>query len=204
MTIKCQRESDEFRGHLRSKKMRNLRSSNRQKAIPPPIEVPPSNGSSPAGSPRPPPSFDQVRFQNLHIQYFSFGSCLQQAPRPHAQLHHYQSQENGLMHLFNNAPASPLMNPGPVSTQLQKLEDVLRRQGCFETPKGLEARREALKNLNILVSQWIQSASLSRGMHWQDVDKIGGRIVTYGSYMLGISHQGKIRSFADRFSSPKR
>lgn len=82
------------------------------------------------------------------------------------------------------------MNPGPVSSQLQKLEDVLRRQGCFETPKGLEARREALKNLNILVSQWIQSASLSRGMHWQDVDKIGGRIVTYGSYMLGISHQG--------------
>lgn len=27
-------------------------------------------------------------------------------------------------------------------------------------------------------------------MHWQDMDKIGGRIVTYGSYMLGISHQG--------------
>ena len=27
-------------------------------------------------------------------------------------------------------------------------------------------------------------------MHWQDADKIGGRIVTYGSYMLGINHQG--------------
>ena len=35
-----------------------------------------------------------------------------------------------------------------------------------------------------------QSVSLSRGMHWQDIDKIGGRIVTYGSYMLGISNQG--------------
>lgn len=27
-------------------------------------------------------------------------------------------------------------------------------------------------------------------MHWHNIDKIGGQIVTYGSYMLGILHQG--------------
>ena len=38
-----------------------------------------------------------------------------------------------------------------------RLEDVLRQQGCYETNKGLEIRRESLKNLNLLVQQWIQS-----------------------------------------------
>ena len=27
-------------------------------------------------------------------------------------------------------------------------------------------------------------------MHWHALDNIGGRVVTYGSYMLGISQQG--------------
>ena len=59
MTIKCQLQTkpDEFKGHLRSssKKMRHLRSSNRNK-IPPPLanlDFPKSNSSSPASSPRP-------------------------------------------------------------------------------------------------------------------------------------------------------
>ena len=86
------------------------------------------------------------------------------------------------MHLFASSSSQP--------SRLQRLEDVLSKQACYETPKGLEARREALKTLNVLVSQWIQSISLNAGMHWQDVHKIRGRIVTYGSYMLGISHQG--------------
>ena len=32
---------------------------------------------------------------------------------------------------------------------------------------------------------------LRAGWHWQEIGKIGGRIVTYGSYMLGISHQAQ-------------
>ena len=49
------------------------------------------------------------------------------------------------------------------TTKLQRLEEVLHKQACYETNKGLEARREALKNLNVLVSQWIQSISLNAG-----------------------------------------
>jgi len=89
-------------------------------------------------------------------------------------------------------PPSPLYpklssNASPL---LQNLDKVLKHQCCFETPLGLEERREALKFLNVLFVQWIQSESLRRGCHWQEVASIGGRIVTYGSYMLGISHQG--------------
>ena len=95
----------------------------------------------------------------------------------------------------------------PLSSSLDR---VLVDERCYESNDGIVRRREALKNLNLLVKQWIQvikdchgltsgtgvtsvfvqSVSLSRGMHWQDIDKIGGRVVTYGSYMLGISHQG--------------
>ncbi len=50
-------------------------------------------------------------------------------------------------------------------------------------------RREVLESLNQLVREWIKSIALGRRMHWHNIDNIGGRIVTYGSYMLGISHQ---------------
>jgi poly(A) polymerase Pap1 len=52
-------------------------------------------------------------------------------------------------------------------------------------------RREVLESLNQLVREWIKSIALGRRMHWHNIDNIGGRIVTYGSYMLGISHQVK-------------
>lgn len=93
---------------------------------------------------------------------------------------------------FSFPSISPLLSlpPLPRIDHAQQLEAVLRQQGCYETELGLELRKEVLKNLDILVKSWIQSVSLSKGMHWQDIDKIGGRIVTYGSFMLGISHQG--------------
>jgi len=78
----------------------------------------------------------------------------------------------------------------PSEALTASLDEVLRLERCYETEAGLVKRREVLKSLNVLVKQWIQSVSLSRGMHWHDIDKIGGRIVTYGSYMLDISHQG--------------
>jgi poly(A) polymerase Pap1 len=62
----------------------------------------------------------------------------------------------------------------------------MRQQGCYETRKGLEARQEVLACLNPLVREWIKSIGLGRRMQWHNVDNIGGRIVTYGSYMLGI------------------
>ncbi|CAB4069449.1 PAP [Lepeophtheirus salmonis] len=70
------------------------------------------------------------------------------------------------------------------------MEDFLRQNGCFETKMGLDHRREVLHSLGLLVRQWIQSQTLEQGYHWQYANRVGGKIVTYGSYMLGISHQG--------------
>ena len=92
----------------------------------------------------------------------------------------YSGDNSNIKHLF----------PQTLRTPLQDLDDVLHKQGCFETEDSMDCRKEALKKLNFLVNQWIQSTSLESGMHWQDMEKIGGTIVTYGSYRLGISHQG--------------
>ena len=64
------------------------------------------------------------------------------------------------------------------------------QHGAYETDKGMELRREVIKELNVLVQQWTQSLSLGMRMQWQDNEKVCGRIVTFGSYFLGISHQG--------------
>ena len=70
-----------------------------------------------------------------------------------------------------------------------ELEIYLRGAGCYASPEALAHRRDVLKSLNILIRQGIQSLSLSQGMHWQYADRVGGKIITYGSYELGISHQ---------------
>ena len=102
---------------------------------------------------------------------------------------HFASEDT----ILGAPPHSPRFNipTGEVNQMLHNLDKVLHSQCCFETHIGLDERREALKYLNVLVVQWIQSESLKHGLHWMDIGKIGGRIVTYGSYMLGISHQAQ-------------
>ena len=72
----------------------------------------------------------------------------------------------------------------------RNLDAVLHSQGCYETPEGLQQRRQILVDLNTLVRRWVQSEGLNKGVVWGTSNDLGGRIVTYGSYCLGISHQG--------------
>jgi len=110
----------------------------------------------------------------------------------------YAADDNrNLVNQFGLLGPPPPPSPRPIPlTQPEKLNEVLQKQGCYENSRGMELRRETLKHLNTLVSSWIQSVSLDRGMPWQklqklqELEKAGGCIVTYGSYMLGISHQG--------------
>ncbi len=56
------------------------------------------------------------------------------------------------------APATPdpALNPRDPESLTLALDEVLRLEKCYETPEGLVKRREVLKNLNVLVKQWIQ------------------------------------------------
>ena len=70
------------------------------------------------------------------------------------------------------------------------LERHLRSRNCYETDSGLEHRDMVMKSLNHLVQRWIQNVSLDRGIPWEMLDHVGGRVMPYGSHMLGISHKG--------------
>ncbi len=83
------------------------------------------------------------------------------------------------------SPSPP--RPSPLDASLHL---ALRYFKCFESEDALHRRRTVLRDLDLLVRQWIQSVSLSRGMHYASVDKLAGRVLTYGSYLLGTSHEG--------------
>ena len=40
----------------------------------------------------------------------------------------------------------------------------MQDQGAYETEKGMEQRREVIRELNVLVQQWVQSISLSKSV----------------------------------------
>ena len=52
--------------------------------------------------------------------------------------------------------------PLPRPDHKLRLEAVLKQHGAYETEVGMEQRREVIKELNVLVQQWIQSISLSK------------------------------------------
>ena len=68
----------------------------------------------------------------------------------------------------------------------EELVNVLVDEGCYESELGLQKRKDLLNELDILVKQWIRSVSLSKGFNWQMAELVGGKIVTYGSYKLGV------------------
>ena len=50
----------------------------------------------------------------------------------------------------------------------------------------MEVRRQIVQELDTLVKQWIRSEGLRQGMGWAKVEQGGGKIVTYGSFKLGV------------------
>ena len=67
-----------------------------------------------------------------------------------------------------------------------KLVQVMEACQSSETSLGMEARREMVQELDILVKQWVRSKGLRQGLNWTQVEKLGGKVVTYGSFRLGV------------------
>ena len=45
----------------------------------------------------------------------------------------------------------------------------------------MNLRKQIVNDLNMLVKQWIRSEGLKSLMNWDQVEKIGGKVVSYGS-----------------------
>ena len=60
--------------------------------------------------------------------------------------------------------------------------------GCnsAETAAGMERRRKIVAEINTLVKQWIRTEGMRQGMDWRQVERVGGKVVTYGSFKLEV------------------
>ena len=72
----------------------------------------------------------------------------------------------------------------------EKLEETLRKYNVFESDTELRHRMDVLHKINQLFKDWIKQISLSKNMPEELVDKVGGKVCTFGSFRLGVNSKG--------------
>ena len=68
------------------------------------------------------------------------------------------------------------------------LQTFLQEKGSYLTPEDNAKREDVLFKLNELVTQFVQEVYKMRNNDLSNIDNIYGKLVTYGSYRLGISN----------------
>ena len=98
-------------------------------------------------------------------------------------------------HIFSTlGPGSPLTPAIYIPLEPQPQEDrkksplllVLQHFRCYEDLAGMERRERIISELDTLVKQWIRSEGLRKKIPWTQVEQVGGKVVSYGSYKLGV------------------
>ncbi|CAD5225405.1 unnamed protein product [Bursaphelenchus okinawaensis] len=80
--------------------------------------------------------------------------------------------------------------PSPADKELtSKLNECLESFNVFENEEELQKRIDVLRKINTLVRSWVRSASEGK-VPPEDLDKVGGKLFTFGSYRLGVHTRG--------------
>merc|ERR1719508_422184 len=66
------------------------------------------------------------------------------------------------------------------------LQLILQQHQCYDNDAGMDLRKKIICELDILVKQWIRSEGLRQSMNWSQVEQVGGKVVSYGSYKLQV------------------
>lgn len=84
-----------------------------------------------------------------------------------------------------------LAPPEPLDAQLSvDLDVALRAAHLYECPAETAYRETVLAKLSRLVSTWVYRVSLAQGLSPDAAATTGARILTFGSYRLGVSGPG--------------
>lgn len=101
------------------------------------------------------------------------------------------SQEKGATKYPGITSPISLSGPLPIDIELsKKLEETMKPFGVFESEAELAKRMEVLNKINMLVKEWIRDVSINKNIPEAMVDKVGGRVFTFGSYRLGVHTKG--------------
>ena len=89
-------------------------------------------------------------------------------------------------------PTPPIVyNLVPEQASIQEdrdraLQMVLQQHQCYDDEAGMNMRNQIISELDTLVKQWIRSEGLGKNMAWIQVEQVGGKVVSYGSYKLSV------------------
>ncbi|VDK53698.1 unnamed protein product [Anisakis simplex] len=67
----------------------------------------------------------------------------------------------------------------------KKLKECLESYGYFETEAEMQLRLEVLGSINSLVKRWVRHVSEVKQMPANEIETVGGKLFTFGSYRLG-------------------
>ncbi|KAK3092703.1 hypothetical protein FSP39_006186 [Pinctada imbricata] len=97
----------------------------------------------------------------------------------------------GQKYLGVTSPIS-LEGPKPFDIKLsQKLVEVLKPHGVFESDEELTHRMEVLHKVNTLVREWIKDVGRDKcNIPESKIHSFGGKVCTFGSYRLGVHTKG--------------
>lgn len=87
----------------------------------------------------------------------------------------------------------PISLQEPTETDLilsRKMMEELEAEFPMETPEGMARREAVLKELEEVVMEWITEVGVAAGMPEGEAKRSGVKIVTLGSYRLGVVHPG--------------
>merc|ERR1719508_731742 len=81
----------------------------------------------------------------------------------------------------------PVMEqPSVPADRDRDLQLILMQHQCYEYDPGMDLRKKIICELDILIKQWIRSEGLRQSMNWSQVEQVGGKVVSYGSYKLQV------------------
>uniref|UniRef100_A0A6B2KYP3 polynucleotide adenylyltransferase n=1 Tax=Arcella intermedia TaxID=1963864 RepID=A0A6B2KYP3_9EUKA len=87
----------------------------------------------------------------------------------------------------------PITTALPTSADIsltQQLELALNNFNLYETAEQSEKREHILGKLNLIVNDWVTQVSINKGLPEESAKESGARILTFGSYRLGVNSPG--------------
>lgn len=71
-----------------------------------------------------------------------------------------------------------------------KLDEYLQANGYFETEEEMNLRLKVLSKINAYVKKWVRIVSKRRQMPDSEIQSVGGKLFTFGSYRLNVHTRG--------------
>lgn len=72
----------------------------------------------------------------------------------------------------------------------RNLIDILKSHDVFDLPQNQQKQTEILADLEMIGLQWIYTEAINQGMTPSKASYIGGKLLTFGSYSLGVHQPG--------------